>query len=74
MLVACGLLEILDLHMFFFFFSHATALTLFLACIADLEKSHHQRVSELQRLRSMYVVLLLLVELFYFYFSEFYGT
>lgn len=26
---------------------------------ADLEKSHHQRVSELQRLRSMYVFLLL---------------
>lgn len=31
----------------------------FLFCIvADLEKSHHQRVSELQRLRSMYVPLL----------------
>lgn len=26
---------------------------------ADLEKSHHQRVSELQRLRSMYALLLL---------------
>lgn len=26
-------------------------------CWADLEKSHHQRVSELQRLRSMYILL-----------------
>lgn len=29
----------------------------FFSVVADLEKSHHQRVSELQRLRSMYVNL-----------------
>ena len=36
-------------HICFFFF--------FFCGSADLEKSHHQRVSELRRLRSMYVLL-----------------